>query len=91
MTDVRGAVCQWSVPTKTVLEVYMCACLALGLIRSEIEKNICERFFAGGFLDSVYVSYMSLPVTLAGKLKLNIFIVLYPSQEGQAGQDKMKV
>lgn len=55
----------------------VCVCLALGLIRSEIEKHLW-MFFAGGFQQSVYVSYMSPPVTLAGKIKIKHLYCVVP-------------
>ena len=47
----------------------LCVCPAQGLIRSEIEKHLW-MYFAGGPQQSVYVSYMSPPVTVAGKIKI---------------------
>lgn len=56
----------------------------------EIEKHLWMDF-AVGFQARVYVSYISVAVTVAGKLKLNTFIELYSWQEGQTGQDKKKL
>lgn len=57
----------------------MCArmCIALGLIRSEAEKHLW-MFLAGGIQQSASVSYMSPPVTLAGKIKIKHLYCVLP-------------